>query len=120
MWSLKIDREFGSSTFKSVTTIDRLEASAVADRAPYLSYFDGTQHTYVDVDGWSQEFRIETELSDRLRAQAGVYFLSWERLRTTASGVDRGLGIKRPTNCSGISEQHKSNRNRTWQLPVVS
>lgn len=95
--SLKIDREFGSSTFKSVTTIDRLEASAVADRAPYLSYFDGTQHTYVDVDGWSQEFRIETELSDRLRAQAGVYFLSWERLRTTASGVDRGLGIKRPT-----------------------
>ena len=95
--SLKIDREFGSVTFKSVTTFDELEASSVADRAPYLSYLDGTQHSYVNVDGWSQEFRIETEFSDRLRAQAGTYFLSWERLRTTATGIDTGLGIKRPT-----------------------
>ena len=95
--SLKIDRDLGFANFKSVTTYDELETSSVADRAPYLSYLDGTQHTYVNVEGWSQELRFEADIGDRMHAQAGGYYLSWERLRTTAAGDDRGLGIKRPT-----------------------
>ncbi|MCZ0951911.1 MAG: TonB-dependent receptor [Rhodospirillaceae bacterium] len=95
--SLKIDRDIGFADFKSVTTYDELETSSVADRAPYLSILDGTQHTYANVEGWSQEIRFESDIGDRMHAQAGAYYLSWERLRTTASGVDTGLGIKRPT-----------------------
>ena len=95
--SIKIDKDIGFANLKSVTTFDELETSSVADRAPYLSYLDGTQHTYVNVEGWSQELRLEADIGERMHAQAGAYYLSWERLRTTAAGVDRGLGIKRPT-----------------------
>ena len=103
--SLKIDRDLGFADFKSVTTYDELEASSVADRAPYLSILDGTQHTYANVEGWSQEIRFESDIGDRMHVQAGAYYLSWERLRTTASGVDTGLGIKRPTT---VPEFHTS------------
>ncbi len=96
-FSIKLDKVFDWGAFKSVTTYDELEASSVADRAPYLSYLDGTQHSYVDVEGWSQELRLSSSTERRLRWQAGAYYLSWERLRSTVTGVDLGLGIKRAT-----------------------
>ena len=96
-FSLKIDKSFGPVNFKSVTTYDELETSSVADKAPYLSYLDGTQHSYVDVEGWSQELRLSSNMGERIRWQAGAYYLSWDRLRSTISGVDLGLGIKRAT-----------------------
>ena len=96
-FSLKIDKTFDGFDFKSVTTYDELEASSVADRAPYLSVLDGTQHSYVDVDGWSQELRLSSNTAGRLRWQVGAYYLNWERLRTTVTGEDLGLGIKRAT-----------------------
>ena len=96
-FSVKLDKAFDWGIFKSVTTYDELEASSVADRAPYLSYFDGTQHSYVDVQGWSQELRFSSSVENRLRWQAGAYYLSWERLRSTVTGVDLGLGIKPAT-----------------------
>ena len=95
--SVKIDFDLGFADLKSVTTYDELETSTVADRAPYLSVLDGTQHTYANVDGWSQELRLSSNKEGRLRWQAGAYYLSWERLRTTAVGEDKGLGILRPT-----------------------
>ncbi len=95
--SVKLDKVFDWGAFKSVTTYDELEASSVADRAPYLSYLDGTQNSYVDVEGWSQELRLSSATEGRLRWQAGAYYLSWERLRSTVTGVDLGLGIKRAT-----------------------
>ena len=95
--SVKLDYDLGFANLKSVTTYDELETSTVADRAPYLSVLDGTQHTYAQVDGWSQELRLSSNAEGRLRWQAGAYYLSWERLRTTAVGVDKGLGILRPT-----------------------
>ena len=95
--SLKFDADVGTGNFRSVTTYDELQTSSVADRAPYLSYLDGTQHTFANVEGWSQELRFAADAGDRVHWQAGAYYLSWERLRTTATGIDRGLGIKRPT-----------------------
>lgn len=96
-FSLKIDKSLRFANFKSVTTFDELEASSTVDRAPYLSYLDGTQHSYVDVEGWSQEFRFTSNADGPLGWQFGAYYLSWERLRSTVSGIDKGLGIKRAT-----------------------
>lgn len=95
--SLKVDKSFDFADFKSVTTYDELKTSSTVDRAPYLSYLDGTQHSYVDVEGWSQELRFTSNSDDRIGWQFGAYYLSWERLRTTSSGIDKGLGIKRST-----------------------
>ncbi len=95
--SLKIDKSLGWADFKSVTTYNELRTSSVADRAPYLSILDGTQHTFVDVDSWSQEFRLSSNSDGPFNWQFGAYYLAWERLRTTAIGEDLGQGIKRPT-----------------------
>ena len=95
--SLKIDKSFDFADFKSVTTYDELETSSVADRAPYLSYLDGTQHSYVDVEGWSQELRLTSNSDGPFGWQFGAYYLSWERLRSTVTGIDLGLGIKKAT-----------------------
>ena len=96
-WSLKADMDLGAAQLKAVTTYDELRTSSTVDRGPYLSVLDGTQHTFADVEGWSQEFRLSSSLGNNVDWQAGVYYLSWERLRTTAIGEDKGLGIKRPT-----------------------
>ena len=69
----------------------------MADRAPYLSYLDGTQHSYVNVEGWSQELRLTSNSDGPIGWQFGAYYLSWERLRSTVTGVDKGLGIKKST-----------------------
>ena len=95
--SLKVDKSSNFADFKWVTTYDELEASSTVDRAPYYSGLDGTQHSYVDVEGWSQEIRFTSNSEDRIGWQFGAYYLSWERLRTTATGIDKGLGIKRAT-----------------------
>ena len=91
-FSVKIDASFDFADVKSVTTYDELQTSSVADRAPYLSYFDGTQHSFVDVDGWSQEIRFTSNSGGPLSWQFGGYYLSWERLRSTVSGIDKGQG----------------------------
>ena len=91
-FSVKIDASLGFADLKSVTTYDELQTSSVADRAPYLSYFDGTQHSFVDVDGWSQEIRFKSNSDGLLSWQFGGYYLAWERLRSTVSGIDKGQG----------------------------
>ena len=96
-FSFKVDRAFANTDFRSVTTYNTLTTSSVADRAPYLSYLDGTQHSYADVHGFSQEFRLTSDTDSRLSWQVGAYYLAWERVRTTVSGVDRGLGIRPAT-----------------------
>ena len=111
-FSLKLDREFNAVNLKWVASFDELTASTVADQGPYLSTFsplekdsegrlllsggEGTQHTYVDVQGWSQELRLTSPTDRAIRWQAGIYYLAWERQRTTAVGYDLGQGIKRP------------------------
>ena len=91
-FSVKVDASFDFADLKSVTTFDELQTSSVADRAPYLSYFDGTQHSFVDVEGWSQEIRFTLNSDGPLSWQFGGYYLAWERLRSTVSGVDKGRG----------------------------
>ena len=91
-FSIKIDASFQFADVKAVTTYDELQTSSVADRAPYLSYFDGTQHSFVDVDGWSQELRFTSNSDGPLSWQFGGYYLAWDRLRSTVSGIDKGQG----------------------------
>lgn len=91
-FSVKIDASWEFADVKSVTTFDELQTSSVADRAPYLSYFDGTQHSYVDVSGWSQEIRFTSNSDGPLSWQFGGYYLAWDRLRSTVSGIDKGQG----------------------------
>lgn len=91
-FSVKIDASWDFADVKSVTTFDELQTSSVADRAPYLSYFDGTQHSYVDVSGWSQEIRFTSNSGGPFSWQFGGYYLAWDRLRSTVSGIDKGQG----------------------------
>ena len=95
--SLKIDKALGWADFTSVSTYDELTTSSVADRSPYLSVLDGTQHSFVDVEGWSQELRLTSNSEGAFSWQIGAYYLSWERLRSTVTGDDLGRGIKRAT-----------------------
>ena len=97
-FSIKIEKDFGGATLKSVTTYDELSVSSAADAAAYLSGLDdGTQHSYVDVDGFSQELRLLSNSDGPINWQFGGYYLSWDRLRTTVNGTDLGQGIIRVT-----------------------
>ena len=97
-FSLKIKKDFGGMTLKSVTTYDELTVSSAADAGPYASSpNEGTQHSYVDVDGFSQELRLLSNTDGPINWQFGGYYLSWDRLRTTVNGTDLGQGIIRAT-----------------------
>lgn len=96
--SLKVDASFSRVDLKSVTTFNELTTSSVADAGPYLSVLtEGTQHSFVDVDSWSQEIRLSSNSDGALSWQFGAYYLSWKRLRSTLTGTDKGQGIKRVT-----------------------
>lgn len=96
--SLKVDASFGWADLKSVTTFNELTTSSVADAGPYISVLsDGTQHSFVDVDSWSQEIRLSSNSGGAISWQFGAYYLEWKRLRSTLTGTDLGRGIKKVT-----------------------
>ena len=109
-FSLKIDWEGEVGTFTSVTSYTDLEEKSSSDQFPYTAATsppelfgnDGTQTSFVDLSAWSQEFRFTSPSDRRLRWEAGLYYLDWERFISLSTGVDTGQGIiqlqRRPTN----------------------
>lgn len=101
--TLKLDWETGIGTLTSTSSFTRLEEFIQADQFPYtnarsdpaLFFLDGTQTQYVDIDAWSQELRLTSPTDQRLRWNAGAYYLSWDRFISSTTGTDTGAGIIR-------------------------
>ncbi len=103
--SLKLDYTAEFGTFTSTTSYNQIEEYIEGDQFPYTaaltqSYFggafiaDGGQTQYVDIDTWSQEFRITSPADQRIRWMAGVYYLETNRFISTTTSDDLGLGLE--------------------------
>lgn len=105
--SLKLDWELSFGSFTSTTAYNAFEEFGSTDQFPYtaaidsdpdaagLFGFDGTQTQFVDLSGWSQEFRITSSSDQSFRWNAGVYYLTWDRFISSTTGTDLGLGVNR-------------------------
>lgn len=102
-FSLKLDWYTHAGTFTSVTSFTDIEELSASDQFPYtaatsppeLPGADGTQTGFWDLRAWSQEFRFTSPSDQRLRWEAGLYYLDWERFISLSTGVDTGAGIIR-------------------------
>lgn len=102
-FSVQMNWESYAGTFTAVTSFTDIQEWTASDQFPYtaatsppeLFGADGTQTQYRDLSAWSQEFRFTSPSDQRLRWEAGVYYLDWERFISTSTGVDTGQGIIR-------------------------
>ncbi len=101
--ALKLDWQTAVGALTSTSSYTRLEEFGSTDQFPYtnarssaaLFNFDGTQTQYVDIEGFSQELRLTSPEEHRLRWNAGVYYLAWDRFISSTTGTDTGAGIIR-------------------------
>ncbi len=102
--SLKLDYETDFAIFTSITSYNKVKEFSDGDQFPYtasLTRFlfggafvvDGTQTQFVDIEAWSQEFRVASPSDQRLRWMVGFYYLSTDRFISSTTGDDRGQGI---------------------------
>lgn len=102
-FSVNLNWQTYAGTFTAVTSFTDVQEWVASDQFPYtaatsppeLFGADGTQTQYWDLSAWSQEFRFTSPSDQRLRWEAGVYYLDWERFISTTTGVDTGNGIIR-------------------------
>ena len=101
-FSLRLYYEFDWGTFTSVTSYDDLTQETGGDQFPYsanttvnlgISFFDGTQTQFIDVEAFSQELRLTSADDAPLRWTVGAYFLQTDRFIASTTGNDLGLGI---------------------------
>lgn len=105
--ALKLDWETELGAITSTTAYNRLEEFIQADQFPYTNArnlctnlgldftCDGGQTQYVDVEGWSQEFRLTSSADQRFRWNVGAYYLTWDRFISSTTSTDTGAGIIR-------------------------
>lgn len=104
-FALKMDYDLGGVTLRSVSSYNDLQEYLQGDQFPYTAATtispgaaplgDGTQTQFVDIEAWSQEFRIISPTDQRLRWMAGVYYLETDRFISSTTGSDLGQGITR-------------------------
>jgi iron complex outermembrane receptor protein len=98
--SLKVDADLGFATLTAISAYNRLEEFVSGDQVPYTASrnpfgLDGTQTQYIDIHAFSQELRLTSPSSRRLRWMFGGYFLDSKRFIGTTTGFDSGTGIAR-------------------------
>jgi iron complex outermembrane receptor protein len=101
--SLKLDYELGAATFTSITSFDSVEEILTGDGWDFLPVnesfvyqnfgVDVAQSQFLDVDTWSQEFRLTSDADGPLRWIAGTYFIGTDRFISTGNMVDLGGGV---------------------------
>ena len=100
--SLRGSWDLGWATFRSVTAYDSIEQSTGGDQFPYsanttfnpgLSFFDGTQTQFIDIDAFSQELRLTSASDQALRWSVGGYYLTTDRFIASTTGFDLEQGI---------------------------
>jgi iron complex outermembrane recepter protein len=99
--SLKLDYKFGGFTLTSVTSYNMISDNYQAKLFPYQTHLnpgndagnailfgDQTQKYRINNKAFAQEFRLSSPDDERLRYQAGVYFLTSKRNFTTEQGFN--------------------------------
>ncbi|MEM7741992.1 MAG: TonB-dependent receptor, partial [Pseudomonadota bacterium] len=101
--SLRWAYDLGWASFSSTTAYDWLEQSVGGDQFPYtanstinpgISFFDGTQTQFIDVEAFSQEIRLTSPDDQALRWMVGGYYLDTERFISSTVGADFEQGIR--------------------------
>jgi iron complex outermembrane recepter protein len=108
--SLKLDFEFGDYTLTSVTSFNTITDNYQAKLFPYMTHLDPrndagnailfgdqTQKYRIANEAFAQEIRLSSPGDERLRWQAGLYFLSGKRNFTT----EQGFNGRVPLNANG-------------------
>jgi iron complex outermembrane receptor protein len=104
--SLKIEYDTDFATLTSITSWNRIEEFLSGDQFPYSAgltrsfsngglIVDGGQTQFVDINAFSQEFRIASNTDNDFRWMLGAYLLMTERFISSTTSDDRGLGILR-------------------------
>ncbi|GAA0481535.1 TonB-dependent receptor [Parasphingorhabdus litoris] len=100
--SLLINYDLGFGNLSSATAWDKLRQSIGGDQFPYsanttvnpgISFSDGTQTQFVDVEAVSQEIRLTSYDDSALRWMVGGYYLNINRFISSSTGDDLGLGV---------------------------
>lgn len=100
--SLRVEYDLGWATVKSVTAYDSINQATGGDQFPYtanstlnpgLSFFDGTQTQFIDVDAFSQDLRIISPDDQRFRWMFGGYYVDTDRFISSTTGLDLEQGI---------------------------
>lgn len=134
-FSLKLDYEADFGTITSTTSYNKVMEYIGGDQFPYTAaltqiFFggafvaDGGQTQFVDINAFSQEFRVTSRDDQPLRWMGGVYYLKTNRFISTTTSDDRGMGILRierdpffgdPTNPT-LSFLADRNHNNAWAV----
>ncbi len=128
--SLKLVYDTDGVTFTNIFSYNRVMEYGAGDQFPYTNevdvfgIFDGTQTQFVDIDAWSEEFRIASNTDAPLQWMVGAYYLETNRFISSTTGDDNRQGIERierlpkfgsitnPT----LSFIADDNDNRAWAL----
>ncbi|MEP7245545.1 MAG: TonB-dependent receptor [Gammaproteobacteria bacterium] len=100
--SLKLDIDTPIGTLTSVSSYDHVDELLTGDQFNFLpipdsvlfAFFgaDQAQHQFLDVDAYSQELRLSSASSGRLRWIVGAYFIATDRFISTGNVFDLGTG----------------------------
>ncbi len=101
--SLKLDIDTSIGTLTSISSYDHVDELLTGDQFNFLpipesvlfAFFgaDQAQHQYLDVDAYSQELRLASSVTDRLRWIVGGYFIGTDRFISTGNVFDLGTGV---------------------------
>lgn len=128
--SLKLVYDTDSVTFTNIFSYNKVTEYGEADQFPYTNevdvfgIFDGTQTQYVDIDAWSEEFRVASNTAEPLQWMFGAYYLETNRFISTTTGDDNRQGFERierlpdfgSTTNPTLSFIADDNENRAWAL----
>ncbi|MCF8475087.1 MAG: TonB-dependent receptor [Emcibacter sp.] len=128
--SLKMDYVAGNVTFTNILAYVNVMEYGEGDQFPYTNevdvfgIFDGTQTQYVDINAWSEEFRITSNDEGPLQWMVGAYYLETNRFISSTTGDDNRQGFERierePKFASTINPTLSfiadDNNNRAWAL----
>jgi len=87
--SMLVTYDFGFATLTSVSSYDRLTQFAVGEQPPRTALAVQKNTQYRVADALSQEFRLSSPSTDRLRWIAGVYFVQTDTILTTTTQRDK-------------------------------
>ncbi len=103
--SLKIDYFLDFARLTSMSSWNRIEEFLAGDQFPYTAgltrdfgggfIVDGGQTQFVDINAFSQEFRLTSNNDQDLRWMLGTYLLTRQRFISSTTSDDKGLGILR-------------------------
>jgi len=102
--SLRVNVDLGFGTFRSVTAYDNIDQASFGDQFPYsratqitpataFPFFDGIQSQAVEVETFSQEFRLTSNDDQAFRWLVGAYYLDTDRFISSSIYDDLESGL---------------------------